>query len=72
MKEQEELFKIIEENFRNIITASANKTEIKGSNGANFGKITIESINNNRDNIEKTLNRFNQVLVIDFVENNNN
>lgn len=69
MKEQAELFKIIEENFDNILKASANKTEIKGKNGANYGKISLEIIISSKDNIDKILNRFNQVLVTDFVEN---
>ncbi len=66
MTEQFELFKIIEENFTNIIYASANKGDIKGKDGVNFGKISLEIIKTSRDNIEKILNRFNKILVTEF------
>jgi hypothetical protein len=68
MKEQNDLFNIIEENLNNIIKSAANKTDIKGKDGTSFGKISIESIKSSRDNINKMLNRFDRVLVIEFVE----
>jgi len=68
MKEQFDLFNILEENLNNIIKSAANKTDIKGKDGTNFGKLSIESIRVSRDNIDKMLNRFDRVLVAEFVE----
>lgn len=68
MKEQLQLIAIVEENFQKIIKSSANKTDMISKDGTNMGKLTLESIRFSRDNTQKTLDRFNQLLAVEFIE----
>lgn len=68
MPEQEELYKLIEKNYADILNSAANKTPLQTANTTTTTSLTLESIRTYRKSIEDSLEKMNKVLSVEFVE----
>lgn len=66
--EQQELYKLIEKTYDEILNAAANKTPLKTPQNSTSTNLSLESIKIYRKSIEESLEKINKILSVDFVE----
>lgn len=68
MQEQQELYRLIEKTYDEILYAAANKTPLKSPQNNTSSNLSLESIRIYRKSIEDSLEKINKVLSVEFVE----
>ena len=68
MTEQQELYKLIEKTYDEILDAAANKTPLKSPQNTTSTTLSLESIRIYRKSIEDSLEKINKILSVEFVD----
>jgi len=68
MPEQQELYRLIEKNYADILNSAANKTPLQTPNTTTTTTLTLESIRTYRKSIDESLEKINKVLSVEYVE----